>query len=431
METLTKIFAKTIDRPSYSRILNKIMYQTSEYAMTIYSFGFENFFSFEAKTEVSFVADKRASINDTLFEVDSSEERVSKVLAVVGANGSGKTNLIKPLAYILWFITDSFFAKKNDQKHFLRPHTFNESQPVKLKIEFAVDGIRYRYALIRGSSRVYGESLEKKTSRLWSRIFLRTWNYKTEAYEVIQKGFLRSNALLEEAGGLVSLISLAAQYNSKIANTISDALRKTVTNVTCFGRNTYYGSSDVSLASEYYLENPARKEEMIRFFSNQDFGIDDIELEVYERTKDDGTEDNGIIPWVIYRRGERVARIPLLLESSGTQAVYHLLSKILPLLQTGGVIVYDELEGDLHPLMIEPILDLFFSKRTNPHNAQIIFTTHSIEVLNLLQKNQIYLVEKNEGSSEAWKLSDMQGVRSDDNFYAKYMSGAYGAIPRL
>jgi len=399
--------------------------------MTIYSFAFENFFSFEAKTEVSFVADKRTSINDTVFEVDSSEERVSKVLAVVGANGSGKTNLIKPLAYILWFMTDSFFAKKGDQKHFLRPHILNESHPVKLKIEFAVDGVRYRYAVIRANSRVYGESLEKKTSRLWSKIFLRTWDHDLEKYDVVQKGFLRSNALLEEADGLVSLISLAAQYNSKIAKSISEQLRKTVTNITCFGRNTYYGSSDVSMASEYYLENPARKEEMIKFFRNNDFGIDDIELEEYERNSDDGSSTNGIIPWVIYRRGERVAKIPLLLESSGTQAVYHLLSKVLPLLQTGGVVVYDELEGDLHPLMIEPILDLFFSKRTNPHNAQIIFTTHSIEILNLLQKNQIFLVEKVEGSSEAWKLSDMQGVRSDDNFYAKYMSGAYGAIPRL
>ncbi|MNT33608.1 hypothetical protein D3C72_1695440 [compost metagenome] len=81
--------------------------------------------------------------------------------------------------------------------------------------------------------------------------------------------------------------------------------------------------------------------------------------------------------------------------------------------------------------MLEPILALFFNPKTNPKNAQIIFTTHSLEILNDLQKCQILLVEKNEGLSEAWKLSDMEGVRSDDNFYAKYMAGTYGAVPQF
>jgi predicted ATPase len=399
--------------------------------MTIYSFTFENCFSFEARTEVSFVTDKRASLNDRVFESDSSDDRVSKVLAVVGANGSGKTNLIKPLAYLLWFMTDSFFAKKNDQRHFLRPHIFNEREPVTFRLVFDVDGIRYRYILLKGGTRVYAESLEKKTSRLWSKVFLRKWDVELEKYEVTRKSFGSAHMPLAETDEQVSLISLAAQYKSKVATSICDALRRRVTNVTGFGRNAYYGSPDVSDASAYYLENHARKEEMLRFLREQDFGINNIEFEEYERSEEDGTTTQGVIPWVIYKRGEREARIPLLLESSGTQAVYHLLSKILPLLQTGGVVIYDELEGDLHPLMIEPILNLFFSKRTNPFNAQIIFTTHSIEVLNLLHKNQILLVEKNEGSSEAWKLSDMEGVRSDDNFYAKYMSGAYGAVPRM
>ncbi len=82
--------------------------------------------------------------------------------------------------------------------------------------------------------------------------------------------------------------------------------------------------------------------------------------------------------------------------------------------------------------MLEPILNLFISPKTNPHNAQLIFTCHSVEILNLLRKGQIMLVEKSERCrSEAWRLSDMEGVRADDNFYAKYMAGAYGAVPVL
>ena len=85
----------------------------------------------------------------------------------------------------------------------------------------------------------------------------------------------------------------------------------------------------------------------------------------------------------------------------------------------------------MHPHMIEPILELFASRATNPHQAQIIFTSHSVEVMNLLGKSQVILVEKTHCESEAWRLDSMGGVRSQDNLYAKYMSGAYGAVPQL
>ena len=55
-----------------------------------------------------------------------------------------------------------------------------------------------------------------------------------------------------------------------------------------------------------------------------------------------------------------------------------------------------------------------------------------MEVLNILHKSQVMLVEKNEyNESTAWRLDSVEGIRSDDNFYAKYMAGAYGAVPQL
>ena len=82
--------------------------------------------------------------------------------------------------------------------------------------------------------------------------------------------------------------------------------------------------------------------------------------------------------------------------------------------------------------MLEPIIDLFASAETNPYNAQLLFTCHAIEILNLLNKSQVILVEKDTlCESAAWRLDSMEGVRSDDNLYAKYMAGAYGAVPQL
>jgi hypothetical protein len=55
-----------------------------------------------------------------------------------------------------------------------------------------------------------------------------------------------------------------------------------------------------------------------------------------------------------------------------------------------------------------------------------------MEVLNVLHKSQVFLVEKNaDCESSAWRMDSIQGIRNDDNFYAKYMAGAYGAVPQL
>ena len=66
-----------------------------------------------------------------------------------------------------------------------------------------------------------------------------------------------------------------------------------------------------------------------------------------------------------------------------------------------------------------------------PHQAQLIFTCHTPEVLNRLQKHQVYLCEKHDQCSTAWRLDEVVGLRADDNLYAKYMAGALGAVPDL
>jgi predicted ATPase len=81
--------------------------------------------------------------------------------------------------------------------------------------------------------------------------------------------------------------------------------------------------------------------------------------------------------------------------------------------------------------LLPHILDLFKHEHSNPHDAQIIFTCHTPEILNLLMKHQVYLVEKENQESEAWRLDEVTGLRADDNLYAKYMAGALSAVPNL
>lgn len=124
--------------------------------------------------------------------------------------------------------------------------------------------------------------------------------------------------------------------------------------------------------------------------------------------------------------------LPFSKESSGTQTAFVLLKPLLNALRHGRLAIIDELESGLHPHMLEPILSLFADPDVNQQGAQILFTTHSMQVLNLLHKSRVMLVEKNEfGESSAWRMDGVKGIRNDDNLYAKYMAGAYGAVPQL
>jgi predicted ATPase len=126
--------------------------------------------------------------------------------------------------------------------------------------------------------------------------------------------------------------------------------------------------------------------------------------------------------WVPFGKHKSKAtefQLPFTLESSGTQGAFVLLSRLLHTLEIGGLAVIDEFENDLHPHMLEPILELFANPATNPHQAQLLFTCHAIEVLNLVHKSQVILVQKNEDcESTACRLDAVEGIRNDDNYYA-------------
>jgi predicted ATPase len=118
-------------------------------------------------------------------------------------------------------------------------------------------------------------------------------------------------------------------------------------------------------------------------------------------------------------------------ESNGTRSAFILLGMILPVLERGGMAIIDEIDNDLHPHLLPHLIDLFKFEHTNPHQAQLIFSCHTPQVLNILKKHQIYLVQKENQESEAWRLDEVVGVRADDNLYAKYMAGAFDAVPNV
>jgi hypothetical protein len=318
---------------------------------------------------------------------------------------------------------------KPDEQIPVSSHFTAQNEASEFEIEFELDSKEWRYRLNVSSERVYSESLHVKQSRAYSYVFTRDWDPSHSVYIVKQQQFGLLQKEAEKVRENASLISTASQYDVELALKLTSA--RLLTNVSGMGRNTM-DHDQIMRASEFYARNADIREQMAVLLKQWDLGLTDVRLEKRSITRDNGQTEEIHVPVGVHLIGSSEHLLLLLQESSGTQGAFLLLSKILPALQKGGLVVIDELEADLHPHMLTPLLDLFFSPKTNPHSAQIIFTCHSIEVLSLLHKAQVVLVEKDSKSeSAAWRLDTVKGVRADDNLYAKYMAGAYGAIPQL
>lgn len=391
------------------------------------AFTLRNFQSFREPVRISLELNGNAPRDDR-----SCTSRIgtplSKALAVIGANASGKTSLIKSLVFVDWFIKHSFQSKPGEPIPVFS-HFSTSSEPSMFEVEFEHDGLQWRYRLIVSRERVHHESLYSRQSRAFSYVFIRDWDPDTRRYLIKQQQFGLLQKEAEKVRENASLLSTAAQYDVPLALRLLSA--SVWTNIHALGR---LGMDDeqLLLATGYYASHADIQGQMAALLRTWDFGLADVRIVTHTEMRENGESVEIHVPYGIHRVGDQEYPLVFPFESSGTRGAFILLSRILPALQRGGLVIIDELEADLHPHMLAPLLGLFFSPKTNPHNAQIIFTCHAEEVLSLLHKAQVVLVEKDDqGMSDAWRLDSVKGVRADDNLYAKYMAGAYGAIPQL
>ncbi len=394
----------------------------------LHRFAFSNFQSFKDRTEVSLVLDKRVPDTGWSRTCDTGQ-RVSTATAVIGANASGKTSILKAMAFIHSFVSHSFNLKPDDPLPYAAHLGSLENEPSEFEMELDFNGKHWLYRLRTTPRQVLHESLYVKRERM-GYVFVRDWNPSSETYDIKQHdfGFLPSEARKVKPNA--SLISTAAQYGVALAKEL--ASRPIGGNIWTRGRRAV-DEFALGNAAMYFAEQLGSEWEMGRLLSSWDFGLAHVLLREQKQALPDGTYRDVWLPFGQHKtKNGSTFELPFLQESSGTQSAFVLLAQIFPALEHGGLVVIDEFENDLHPHMLEPILNLFASETTNPRKAQLLFTCHAVQVLNVLHKSQVMLIEKNEhNESSAWRLDSVEGVRSDDNFYAKYMAGAYGAVPQL
>ena len=119
-------------------------------------------------------------------------------------------------------------------------------------------------------------------------------------------------------------------------------------------------------------------------------------------------------------------------ESRGTRRLVHLLPLIKYALDVTGMAILDEIDGELHVDMLAEILSRFRSRESNPRRAQLLASSHHVGLLEDLEKEEVFFVEKDgSGATRVYGAQDVRGLRRDVRLYPKYRAGVLGGLPRI
>jgi len=400
---------------------------------------------------------------------------VVPVAAIYGANASGKSNLLDGLNFMRRAVLDSFSrwdVVGTPRQPFRLQSKFQEFQSVFV-VEFNVNGVPYTYGFSLDDETVSEEWLysypEKRKRVVFERReseikFGATVTEMKSKLEVLEE-LIRPNALFLSACSRVRLDPLMPAYGSYRT---SVRVRRTgcyVTSTSLAGR-----------VREFIAQDSRNRQRILSLLSAADIGITGLEVEEAQdlgligrirRIEDrlleleslrQALDENEVSEWAEERRSlqsrlesyrrQAVPRWELKFahgneaelfeigdESMGTRSWLELLLPVLAALDAGELVVVDEIDASLHPMLTAMLVGLFRDDETNPNRAQLIFTTHDTSLLGsmlgekVLDRDQIWFVEKSEdGASKLYPLTDFK-PRDDQNTERRYLVGSYGAVP--
>jgi uncharacterized protein len=378
-------------------------------------FGFKNYFSFKEGASISL------RLSGNVPENISHGRDLATALCIKGANASGKTNVLRAVSYLCNFAIKSFEALP-DSKIYIAPH-FDSKAPTEFYIEFRVGDTTYLYELTVTENEVLKEEIFR-TKKKKVRIIGRTGDrivFCNKEFDRIRKIKLRKN---------VSLISHARQHEYNELSELYEFFDRAISNVSFAGMHTD-PMSDVDIA-KWLHEAPNDTLDFVKkFIAECDTGVKDIAI--FSRQKDELSE-SAVEYFPVFFHGEGTT-LPITrhTESSGTRALFRRLGVYKTILELGGIVIADEIDVHLHPHILLKIVDLFLDPQTNTEGAQLLFTTHNTEVMNVLGRYRTYLVQKSDNESFAYRLDEIPGdiLRNDRPIAPVYLDGKVGGVPKL
>lgn len=417
----------------------------------IIEFTVGNFLSFNTKRTLKFKASGIGELPNNVFKVAG--YKLVKSGLIYGANSSGKSNLIKALDRMRDVVLNSVRLNDNeelDYSPFLLSKT--EKQPTYFEVEFLISKKKYRYGIEYDLKEIKSEWLFVKEGRKKEiPYFIRTED-GIGVSEIFEEGIDKEKATNNNR----LFISLVAQLGGEISKSILEWFRSynVISGIdhkdyTGFTLNMLHKKIDGCQQSLELFQRLQLGFEGIDISEN-DFDLNTVPSNVHDNlrkkllnelvgktvlsinTIHNKYDNNGnIIGSTTFEKENQ--------ESEGTKKVIDLSGPIFDTLLLGKVLIIDELDAKLHPLITSQLIKLFNSTETNPNNAQLFFATHDTNLLssNLFRRDQIWFAEKDEmEQTDIYSMTniilpDGSKVRNDSNLERNYIRGRYGAIPFL
>ena len=422
-------------------------------------FKFSNYRSFRDEAVLSLEATGIGSLKNCLLSFGNT--RILPGIAIYGKNGGGKSNVIRAFWLGVQFIRNAQRTQHEKAPVPVSPFLLNDySSDMETAFEFTyvLDGIKYVYGFATTKYAITREYLYHYPKGQKAKVFVRI-GQRFSFTEDKSRRKLISEAVAENQ----LYFSVACTMNDADCSSAMRWFREYV----LFSRD----YSDIPRQLLEYSDDPNMLHTISDYAKEADLGIEEVQFEFENSEVSDlstlpedmpvglrtalsnflqtlsETSNNsevrlkmGEVKATSYHKGQRLDgtsdefTLELSDESDGTRKLMALAPAIESVLQKGGLLLVDEIERELHPLLVEFIIAKFQSKESNTRGAQIIFTTHNTGLMNeaLIRKDQIYFVDKdrNSGASELYTISEFS-TKTSENIRKGYLLGKYGAIPEI
>ncbi|MEV8118581.1 ATP-binding protein [Streptomyces xiamenensis] len=376
------------------------------------------------------------------------------VAAVFGANAAGKSNVVDALRFMRHMVVASHREAEPgggiERKPFALDSEGAESASWYV-VDLALEGVRHTYGFSIDSDRVVDEWLYSYPHGRRRKIFQRDENGISFGDAVPEKELQLVGSITEPNTLFMSVAARSRQESVlPVYMWFSHAL-------SIKDRPLWWASS----AATGLLSDVDRAASVVSLLRAADLGIEDAGLRMRFVDVKTSRSKGGTVTWTfrdlakdagpgtdeadmwqeevwIAQRGRNgVTRLGLGEQSEGTRMLLAYSGPVLDALDTGGLLVIDEVDASLHPKLTAHLIKLFQEPQTNPHGAQLILTTHDASLLGrsggeeILKRDQVWFVEKNEyGETSLFPLSDFK-PRQEENRERRYLGGSYGAVPFL
>ena len=411
---------------------------------------------------VQFEVNNFCSIKDTVTFSLKSEKKDShsfhirkfdllQSVVIYGANASGKSNLLKAMQMMASLVLNknkviSVTDTLEHQPFLLNSET--ETASTSFEMVFIIDKIIYRYGFEYDSEMIYEEWLFSDEKGTESKLFYR--DVEDEFY-VNPTKFKEGKGLQEKTLENHLFLWKCVSDNGAISKKIQKWF---------FNFNMIDGLNDRGYRgfSTHKLNDTIFKKDILELVKIADLGISDIDTEEEDLLLNDkfislpndlqksilnsgisSRTDTMTIHKKFDKNNNLIGNVEFNLtqnESRGTKKLFAISAPILDTLKNGKILLIDELDASLHPILTQHLIEMFHNKELNQKNAQLIFATHDTNLLqnHLLCRDQIWFAEKDRyGATDIYSLLEYKEnkTRKDSNKEKYYLQGRYGAIPYL